>query len=363
MNIKVRYITKGKEYRRSEYQMKQILIATHGKMASGIRYTAELIVGKMDEITTIDAYVTPEDNVEKKFEEYFAQHENDRIFVFTDLMGGSVNQKLLRYSQKENVILITGTNLPVLMQVMMADDDVTEEEIQEFIDDAREELQMVDLGGGKKSTSEKNAEEDTAQGIENTAQISEDAASYAKKSAPKKALAPQSYDNSTAKITALRVDDRLIHGQVAMTWTKQLAVQGIVVANDEAANDNTQKMALKMAVPGGIKSLIKPVDEVIRILNNPKASRMRILVLTRTVKDALKIRQSVGEIGFLNVGNTGRFDGIDVSEKLVLAPTIMLTKVEQQALKELVALDPKACMQQVPNDEQKLVKDVLDKLD
>ena len=343
--------------------MKQILIATHGKMASGIRYTAELIVGKMDEITTIDAYVTPEDNVEKRFEEYFAQHENDRIFVFTDLMGGSVNQKLLGYSQKENVTLITGTNLPVLMQVMMADDDVTEDEIQEFIDDAREELQVVDFGGGKKSTSEKNAEEDTAQGIENTVQISEGAASYAKKSAPKKAPAPQSYDNSTAKITALRVDDRLIHGQVAMTWTKQLSVQGIVVANDEAANDNTQKMALKMAVPGGIKSLIKPVDEAIRILNNPKASRIRILVLTRTVKDALKIRQSVGEIGFLNVGNTGRFDGIDVSEKLVLTPTIMLTKAEQKALKELVALDPKACMQQVPNDEQKLVKDILDKLD
>ena len=335
--------------------MKQILIATHGKMASGIRYTAELIVGKMAEITTIDAYVTPEDNVEKKFEEYFAQHENDRIFVFTDLMGGSVNQKLLGYSQKENVTLITGTNLPVLMQVMMADDDVTEDEIREFIDDAREELQVVDLGGEKKSTVEKNAEEDTAQ-------ISEGAASYAKKSAPKKAPAPQSYDNSTAKITALRVDDRLIHGQVAMTWTKQLAVQGIVVANDEAANDNTQKMALKMAVPGGIKSLIKPVDEAIRILNNPKASKMRILVLTRTVKDALKVRQSVGEIGFLNVGNTGRFDGIDVSEKLVLTPTIMLTKTEQQALKDLVALDPKTCMQQVPNDEQKLVKDVLDKL-
>ena len=344
MNTKVRYITKGKEYRRSEYQMKQILIATHGKMASGIRYTAELIVGKMAEITTIDAYVTPEDNVEKKFEEYFAQHENDRIFVFTDLMGGSVNQKLLGYSQKENVTLITGTNLPVLMQVMMADDDVTEEEIQEFIDDAREELQVVDLGGEKKSPAKENA------------------APAAEKSAPKKAPAPQSYDNSTAKITALRVDDRLIHGQVAMTWTKQLAVQGIVVANDEAANDNTQKMALKMAVPGGIKSLIKPVDEAIRILNNPKASKMRILVLTRTVKDALKVRQSVGEIGFLNVGNTGRFDGIDVSEKLVLTPTIMLTKTEQQALKDLVALDPKTCMQQVPNDEQKLVKDVLDKL-
>lgn len=342
--------------------MKQILIATHGKMASGIRYTAELIVGKMAEITTIDAYVTPEDNVEKKFKEYFAQHENDRIFVFTDLMGGSVNQKLLGYSQKENVTLITGTNLPVLMQVMMADDDVTEEEIQEFIDDAREELQVVDLGGGKKSASGDNAAENNAPVAENTSQAAKGNGQTTAKSAPKKPSAPQSYDNSTAKITALRVDDRLIHGQVAMTWTKQLAVQGIVVANDEAANDNTQKMALKMAVPGGIKSLIKPVDEAIRILNNPKASKMRILVLTRTVKDALKVRQSVGEIGFLNVGNTGRFDGIDVSEKLVLTPTIMLTNSEQQALRDLVALDPKTCMQQVPNDEQKLVKDVLDKL-
>lgn len=89
---------------------------------------------------------------------------------------------------------------------------------------------------------------------------------------------------------------------------------------------------------------------------------MRILVLTRTVKDALKIRRQVGEIEFLNIGNTGRFDGIDVSEKQLLSPTIMLTDEEVQNLRELVAIDPKTCMQQVPNDEQKLVKDVLDKL-
>ena len=154
----------------------------------------------------------------------------------------------------------------------------------------------------------------------------------------------------------------MIHGQVAMTWTKQLRVQGIVVANDEAANDNTQKMALKMAVPSGIKVLIKPVNQAIRVLNDPRASKMRILVLTRTVKDALKIRKQVGEIEFLNIGNTGRFDGIDVSEKQLLSPTIMLTDSEIQALRELVEVDPKTCMQQVPNDEKKLIKDVLGKL-
>ena len=325
--------------------MKQILIATHGKMASGIRYTAELIVGKMAEITTIDAYVTPEDNVEEQFQQYFNEHENDRVIVFTDLMGGSVNQKLMEYAKRDNVSLITGTNLPVLMQVMLADGDVPEEEIEEYIAEARNELQMVQLHEKKGSEDTKKAQE-----------------SKAEPKTVQKEKAPVNYEHSKAKIAALRVDDRLIHGQVAMTWTKQLKVDGIVVANDDAANDNTQKMALKMAVPAGIKALIKPVDEAIRVLNDERAAKMRILVLTRTVKDALRVRKQVGEIEFLNIGNTGRFDGIDVSEKQLLSPTIMLTDDEVKNLRELVAIDPKTCMQQVPNDEQKLVKDVLDKL-
>ena len=50
-------------------------------------------------------------------------------------------------------------------------------------------------------------------------------------------------------IVCLRVDERLIHGQVAMTWTKELKLNGLVVASDEAASNEIQKMTLKMAVP------------------------------------------------------------------------------------------------------------------
>ena len=216
--------------------MKQILIATHGKMASGIRYTAELIVGKMPGITTIDAYVEPDDNIVEKFRVFFEAHKEERIIVFTDLMGGSVNQKLMEYARKDNVTLITGTNLPVLMQVMLAEDDVSEEEIEGYIADAREELQLVSVGEKKTGTKAKETE-----------------APAAKVNADVPQRQDVSCENSKAKIAALRVDDRLIHGQVAMTWTKQLKVNGIVVANDDAASDNTQKMALKMAVPSGIK--------------------------------------------------------------------------------------------------------------
>lgn len=319
--------------------MKQILIATHGKMASGIRYTAEMIVGKMAGITSIDAYVTPEDNVEQQFAAYFKEHEGERVIVLTDIMGGSVNQKLMSYADRENVTLITGTNLAMLIQVLFAGDQVSEEELESYVSQARQELQIVRMG---------RKEEKPA-------------------AVPQKTPEPQAPDvsggPSTAKVAALRVDDRLIHGQVAMTWTKQLQVQGIIVANDDAANDNTQKMALKMAVPAGIKVLIKPVDEVIRVLNHPKAAGMRVLVLTKNIRDALEVRRQVGEIGFLNIGNVGRFDGGDISEKQMLTPTIMLTAEEARCLRELAQLDPGTCVQQVPNDEKRLVKDLLEKLD
>lgn len=321
--------------------MKHVLIATHGKMASGIRYTLEMITGEQPEITTIDAYVDAAVDVEKVFDAYFEERKGQRIFVMTDLMGGSVNQKLMQYAAKDKKItLITGINLPLLLQIIFAGEDIDETELKQYVENARQELQIVGLDEESKSEKEMTA-------------VTADAPAD---------VPADEYKNSKARILALRIDDRLIHGQVAMTWTRHLRVQGIIVANDDAARDNTQKMALKMAVPDGIKVLIKPVDEVIRVLNYPKSSQMRILVLTRTVKDALRIRQNVGTIEFLNLGNTGRFDGIDVSEKQIITPTIMLTKEELEAAKELAKLDPDFCMQQVPNDEQKPIRDVLGKL-
>jgi PTS system mannose-specific IIB component len=163
-------------------------------------------------------------------------------------------------------------------------------------------------------------------------------------------------------IVALRVDDRLIHGQIAMAWSKDLRIKGIVVANDAAAKDEMQKMTLKMAVPTNIKLLVKSVDEAIGVLNNPKASKMRILVLTRTIKDALKIRENTEGIEYMNIGNVGRFDGIDVSEKTTISPTVMLTKNEINFLKKLIEIEPNTSLQVVPSDERKPMKEIIQKM-
>ena len=160
-------------------------------------------------------------------------------------------------------------------------------------------------------------------------------------------------------IKALRVDERLIHGQVAMAWTRDLGVQGIVVANDEASVNEMQKMTLKMAVPEGIKCIIKSVQESINLLNNPKAANMKILVLTKTVKDALTLYKQVEGIEYVNIGNAGRFTSGDGTERTILCRSVSLTNEELECLKELVELAPDTAMQMVPSDEKKLVSEAL----
>ncbi|MGG3963773.1 PTS sugar transporter subunit IIB [Heyndrickxia faecalis] len=157
-------------------------------------------------------------------------------------------------------------------------------------------------------------------------------------------------------IVALRVDERLIHGQVAMTWTKALKLDGLVVANDEAANNEIQKMSLKMAVPQGIKCIIKTVESAIQLLNDPRAQKMRLMVLVTTVKDAVTICERFQDIELVNIGNAGKMtDG----EKIIFSKEVMLTQEEIDHLETLVKLYPNTEFQPTPAMEKKLAVNIL----
>ena len=126
-------------------------------------------------------------------------------------------------------------------------------------------------------------------------------------------------------IVCLRVDERLIHGQVAMTWTKELKLNGLVVASDEAASNELQKMTLKMAVPEGIKCIIKSVEDVTTILDDPRSESMRLMVLVPMVKDAVTLCKRYKNIEMVNIGNAGKTTS---GEKKILSKEVMLTADE-----------------------------------
>lgn len=90
-------------------------------------------------------------------------------------------------------------------------------------------------------------------------------------------------------IVHLRMDERLIHGQITTVWSKALDIDSIVCANDSAANDPIHKAALMTAKPAGKKVAIKSVDDAIKLLKDPRAENMKVLVLSGNPKDTLKI--------------------------------------------------------------------------
>ena len=160
-------------------------------------------------------------------------------------------------------------------------------------------------------------------------------------------------------IIQIRVDDRLIHGQVALVWSKELNTPGIIVANDNAANTESVKMTLKMATPSGIKLMVKTVDDAVRVFQNPKAREMRIFALTRNMADTLKLVENCRDvIETVNVANVGRFDPTDDKLKTALLSTIRLNPDELEAAKKIAEImGDKAYHQLVPTDgKQKLSK-------
>lgn len=159
-------------------------------------------------------------------------------------------------------------------------------------------------------------------------------------------------------IAQLRVDDRLIHGQVALVWTKELNTPGIVVANDNAASNSMVQMTLRMATPTGKKLLIRSVDDAIEVFNNPKGKNMRMFALVNSVTDALKIAQHVPDIDGINVANVGRFAEGD-GDRTQLSSTLMLTAPELAALKELVKLDVPVFQQVVPSNSKTPIANLL----
>ena len=97
-------------------------------------------------------------------------------------------------------------------------------------------------------------------------------------------------------IELLRVDDRLIHGQVAVTWTSHLGADTIVVANDKAKDDPLMRSAFKLAKPPQCVLSIKSVAGAILVINNPKHESRKMFVVCASPEDALKIVKDCPEV-------------------------------------------------------------------
>ncbi|MCK7308055.1 PTS mannose transporter subunit IIAB [Enterobacter quasiroggenkampii] len=260
-----------------------IVIGTHGWAAEQLLKTAEMLLGEQENVGWID--FVPGENAETLIEKYKAQLEkldtSKGVLFLVDTWGGSPFNAASRIVvDKEHYEVVAGVNIPMLVETLMARDD----------NPSFDELVALAVETGREGVKALKA-----QPVEKPAPAP---AAAPKAAAPAKPMGPNDY----MVIGLARIDDRLIHGQVATRWTKETNVRRIIVVSDEVAADTVRKTLLTQVAPPGVTAHVVDVAKMIRVYNNPKYAGERVMLLFTNPTDVERIVEGGVKITSVNIG-------------------------------------------------------------
>ena len=149
------------------------------------------------------------------------------------------------------------------------------------------------------------------------------------------------------EIVNIRIDERLIHGQVAAFWTNTLRATRIMVIDDLAAKDEVQKMALKMACPAGVKLSILPVERAVENLSANKYDGDRIFVVLKGPETCMKMWDLGLKFEEVNVGNMS--SGIGTKQ---VKRSVNVNEEDVVNFRKLSGLGVRFTAQMVPNEDK-----------
>ncbi|MCB5951492.1 PTS sugar transporter subunit IIB [Enterococcus sp. BWT-B8] len=155
-------------------------------------------------------------------------------------------------------------------------------------------------------------------------------------------------------VSLLRIDDRLIHGQVAFGWTSSLGINTILVVNDEAKNDQMKAMALNLAKPSNVNLYIRSIEESGEIIEKfSHSKKSNVLVLVKNTVDARKLIENTGNvIKGINIGGLRYYEG-----KRKLTDLVAVNEEDVENLKAIHASGVEVEFRMLPRDKRKTLED------
>ncbi len=123
--------------------MRKFLIITHGEFAKGIAQSLTLFLGEDHPFHAISAYVdgnTPHNEINAFMNTVSA---DDELIILTDILGGSVNQLMIPYMQRENTYIIAGFNFPLLLELNYYPEPATKEGLIDLVNNCKESLVLM----------------------------------------------------------------------------------------------------------------------------------------------------------------------------------------------------------------------------
>ena len=314
-----------------------IVIATHGRAAEQLLKTTEMLLGEQTNVGSVD-FIAGE-NTDTLIEKY--QHElsglstSEGVLFLTDTWGGSPFNAATRLANDQATYnVIAGVNVPMLIETFMARDDgpTLDELIAIALEAGREGVRVF-----KGAPSSFGAQPH----IEAKAPVSTSSTS----------------PNSFMQIGLARIDDRLIHGQVATRWTKETRVTRIIVVSDQVAADQVRATLLKQVAPPGVTAHVVDIAKMIRVYNNPKYAGERVMLLFTSPIDVLRVVEGGVKINSVNIGGMAFRQG-----KTMVTNAVSVDQQDIDALKQLASLGIELEVRKVSSDTRLQMIELINKM-
>ena len=158
-------------------------------------------------------------------------------------------------------------------------------------------------------------------------------------------------------IELVRIDDRLIHGQIATTWINDYNIEQVLIVDDNVVQDKMQQSVISMTAPANVKVKVFGVDSFIGIYKKNPIKRRTMIVLTNSI-DAYRLLAGGVQIDYLNVGGMRFLDG-----RTKIARAVSVTPEEREAFKKIIEMGRDVRIQMIPRDEIVEMKNVIDNTD
>lgn len=307
-----------------------IILASHGRFADGIKESAQMIFGEQEKFESVCllASMGP-DEFRQKLKDAIKAVDSEEILFLVDLWGGTpFNQSSnLFEGNEEKWAIVAGMNLPMVIEALS----------ERFTADKSHDVAKAIVGSAKEGVrikpEELNPVEEKKEEVNDT-------------SSPKGAI-PEGTVLGDGKIDIglARIDTRLLHGQVATSWTKSINPDRIIVVSDNVSKDELRKNMVMEAAPPGVKAHVVPIWKMKEIVDDPRFGATRVMLLFEKPQDVLQFLEIGGKLEKVNLGSMAYKKG-DIN----LTNAVSMNKEDVECFDKILTHGIKIDVRKVPAD-------------
>lgn len=317
-----------------------IILASHGEFANGILQSGSMIFGEQQNVAAVTLMPSEgPDDVRAKMEAAIATFENqDEVLFLVDLWGGTpFNQaNNLLEAHKDKWAIVAGMNLPMVIEAYAS----------RFSMNTAHEIAAHIIATAKDGVKVKPEELEPAE-----------EKAVVQQQGPVGAIPPGTVlGDGKIKFALVRIDSRLLHGQVATAWTKAVQPTRIIVVSDAVSKDELRKKLIEQAAPPGVKANVVPIAKMIEVAKDPRFGNTKALLLFENPQDVVRAIEGGVDIKEVNVGSMAHSVG-----KVLVNKVLSMDAKDVEAFETMKKAGVKFDVRKVPNDNKENIDALLQK--